>query len=64
MLLDTCALLWLASGGGQLSRTVLERIDASDMVYISAISAFEVSLKYRQGKLGLPVPLPNGSKLF
>jgi PIN domain nuclease of toxin-antitoxin system len=55
MLLDTCALLWLVSGGGQLSKTALKQIDASPMIYISAISGFEISLKYRQKKLELPV---------
>lgn len=55
MLLDTCALLWLVSGGGQLSKSALEQIDSSLSVYISAISGFEISLKYRQGKLDLPV---------
>jgi PIN domain nuclease of toxin-antitoxin system len=55
MLLDTCALLWLASGGGELSEAALERIDLSPTVCISAISGFEISLKYRKGKLELPV---------
>ncbi len=56
ILLDTCALLWLVSGGGKLSKTALERIDAAAIVHVSAISCFEISLKYRQGKLMLPVP--------
>ena len=55
MLLDTCALLWLASGGGKLSEDALEKVDLSPSVFISAISAFEISLKYRKGKLELPV---------
>jgi PIN domain nuclease of toxin-antitoxin system len=56
MLLDTCALLWLAEGGGSLSAEALVRIDASPAVYVSAISAFELGLKCRSGKLHLPVP--------
>ncbi len=55
ILLDTCALLWLASGGGKLSESSLEQIDLAPAVYISAISGFEISLKYRKGKLELPV---------
>ncbi len=55
MLLDTCALLWLASGGGELSEIALERINMSPTVFISAISGFEISLKYQKGKLELPV---------
>jgi len=56
MLLDTCALLWLAEGGEHLSPTAWERIEAEPVVYVSAISAFEIGLKCRSGKLRLPVP--------
>jgi PIN domain nuclease of toxin-antitoxin system len=48
MLLDTCALLWLASGGGELTDSALERIDLSPTVWISAITGFEISLKYKK----------------
>jgi PIN domain nuclease of toxin-antitoxin system len=54
MILDTCSLLWLAQGGGKLSKTAARRIDAEPVVYVSAISGFEVGIKYRQGKLELP----------
>ncbi len=54
MLLDTCALLWLVEGGGELKPKILEQIDLSTNVYISAISAFEISLKCQKGKLKLP----------
>lgn len=56
MLLDTCALLWLAEGGGQLSKSGIEQIELSPYVYISAITGFEISLKHRSGKLDLPAP--------
>ncbi len=55
MLLDTCALLWLAQGGGKLSVQVLRRLDEAPFVYVSAISGFEISIKYMRGKLELPV---------
>ena len=54
MLLDTCALLWLAKGGGSLSKRALSEIQKAPVVYVSAISGFEVALKNRQGKLKLP----------
>jgi PIN domain nuclease of toxin-antitoxin system len=54
MILDTCALLWLAQGGGKLSKAAARRIEAAPVVYVSAISGFEIGLKYRQGKLELP----------
>jgi len=56
MLLDTCALLWLAQGGGQLSPDVLKKLAAAPFVYVSAISGFEVGIKHQKGKLDLPVP--------
>ncbi len=55
MLLDTCALLWLAEGGGKLSEEIRNRIEAAPVVYVSAISAFEIGIKCRSGKLKLPV---------
>jgi PIN domain nuclease of toxin-antitoxin system len=57
MILDTCALLWLASGGGRLSRRTLKEIQESPAVYVSAISGFEIALKLASGKLKLPVPI-------
>ena len=54
MILDTCALLWLAQGGGKFSKEAARRIDAAPVVYISAISGFEIGIQYRKGKLKLP----------
>ena len=54
MILDTCALLWLTQGGGELSETALQCIDAASVVYVSAISGFEIGIKVQKGKLGLP----------
>jgi PIN domain nuclease of toxin-antitoxin system len=56
LLLDTCALLWLAQGGGALSARAVAAIDEAGMVFISAITAFECTLKYHQRKLELPAP--------
>lgn len=54
MVLDTYALLWLAKGGGELSEAALQRIDAAPVVYVSAISGFEIGIKIQKGKLKLP----------
>ncbi|MFW5695878.1 MAG: type II toxin-antitoxin system VapC family toxin [Alkalispirochaeta sp.] len=56
IVLDTCAVLWLAAGSPRLSDEVRRRIDAEPVVAISSISAFEIALKYRDGKLALPFP--------
>ena len=56
MILDTCALLWVAQAEGPLSAVALQRIDAAPVVYISAISGFEIGIKVQKGKLHLPVP--------
>ncbi|MBA4387344.1 MAG: PIN domain nuclease [Verrucomicrobia bacterium] len=55
MLLDTCALLWLASGSKELSARARARIDGAAEVYVSAITGFEIALKCGAGKLRLPV---------
>ena len=56
ILLDTCALLWLAHEKESISPATLARIDDSPSVAISSVTAFEIGLKYRSGKLTLPVP--------
>ena len=54
MILDTCALLWLAQGGGELSPAALARIADAPVVHVSAIPGFGVGLKRAQGRLVLP----------
>ena len=56
MILDTCALLWLAAGSKKLSRSTLKQINESAAVYVSAISGFEIATKAARGKLKLPHP--------
>jgi len=56
MILDTCALLWLASGDKKLSRSALKKINEASAVYVSAMSGFEVAIKAIKGKLKLPHP--------
>jgi PIN domain nuclease of toxin-antitoxin system len=57
VILDTCALLWLASGNRKLSRAALKEINAAPAVYVSAISGFEISLKTSAGRLELSHPV-------
>lgn len=54
VLLDTCALIWLSEGGGALSSKALECIGNASVVFVSSISAFEISLKHKKGGIGLP----------
>lgn len=56
LLLDTCALIWLAAAAPELSTRSRTAIDAADMVWVSAISAWEISLKVAHKTLELPMP--------
>ena len=56
MILDTCALLFLASGDKRLSRAVRERMRTQTVRWFCSITSFEIALKYRQKKLELPLP--------
>jgi len=56
MLLDTCALLWLSQDQKKMSRLTLQKINDAPVVSVSAITGFEIGLKYRAGKLHLPAP--------
>jgi len=53
--LDTCAVIWLAEGSRHLKSATRRQIDAANRVYVSAISAWEISLKVVRGQLTLPM---------
>ena len=56
LILDTCALIWLATGNDRLTPTARDSINAAQVVYVSPISAWEISLKAVQGTIELPLP--------
>lgn len=54
LLLDTCAVLCLAGEPARLGQTARRLIaESRESLYVSAISAFEIGVKYRKGKLVL-----------
>jgi PIN domain nuclease of toxin-antitoxin system len=56
ILLDTCALLWLAADQTKLTMPAKTAIRANaEWLFISSVSAFEISLKVSKGKLELPL---------
>ena len=56
LLLDTCAVLKLANGDfGKFSRSAMDAMQEADMLYVSPISEWEISLKWRQGGIELPL---------
>ena len=57
-LLDTCTLLWLTAAPAKLSKTAQKHLSLQrGQLFVSAISAFEIGVKYGRGKLELPMPL-------
>lgn len=56
LLLDTCTFLWLIIGKDELSPNAINAFsDPQNEVYLSAVSAWEINVKYRLGKLPLPL---------
>ena len=55
LLLDTCALVWLATGDSRLSGKARGAIAAASSVAVSPVSAWELGQKHRRGHLKLPV---------
>lgn len=55
-LLDTCVLIWLTDQQDKVTASALEIIHSDVDLYASAISAFEISLKYTAHRLNLPQP--------
>jgi PIN domain nuclease of toxin-antitoxin system len=59
LLLDTCAFLWIAKNDANLSPAALEAFRCADnAVFLSSVSAWEISVKWSMGKLALPYPPP------
>ena len=57
LLLDTCTFLWVVNETDRVPRKVLELFQAEENeVYLSAASAWEITLKYARGSLRLPTP--------
>lgn len=58
ILLDTCALIWLVDDPRQLSAAAQAEVSKPGaMVYVCAVSAFELGVKVGKRKLGLPKPV-------
>ena len=56
LLLDTCTFLWITKGSKELSPKAIDIFaDPKNEVYLSAVSAWEITVKYRLGKLSLPL---------
>ncbi len=55
LLVDTCTFLWLAADDPELSCTARSACrDPANTVYLSALSAWEIAIKHRIGRLPLP----------
>ena len=56
LLLDTCTFLWLTNGSEELSPIAIDSFtNPKNEVYLSSVSAWEINVKYRLGKLSLPL---------
>ena len=53
-LLDTCALIWLGMGGGDLSADARRRISVASALHYSSISAWEIARLMKEGKVFIP----------
>ena len=56
LLLDTCAVLWLANGElDNFSKEALRLIREAEILYMSPITEWEISLKWAKGGIELPM---------
>ncbi len=57
LLVDTCTFLWLAADDPNLSTAARAACrEPANEVYLSALSAWEIAMKHRLGRLPLPEP--------
>lgn len=55
IVLDTSALLYWTLDPQKLSAPARQAIDSADRLIVSSISIWEIALKIKQGKLGIPL---------
>jgi PIN domain nuclease of toxin-antitoxin system len=55
LLLDTCGLIWLLTGERPLSAHARSAMETGE-VYVSAVSAWEIAIKFAKGQLRLNEP--------
>ena len=53
-LLDTCALIWLGMGGGDLSADARRRISVASALHYASISVWEIARLMKEGKVFIP----------
>lgn len=57
ILLDTCTLLWLVGDQDKLSAAAIRAIrNNAGKIFVSAITAFEIGVKWKKGLLRLSLP--------
>lgn len=57
ILIDTNVFLWAAGAGGGLSDSAKTLLTDSDQqIFLSAVSAWEIAIKWSNGRLTLPAP--------
>jgi PIN domain nuclease of toxin-antitoxin system len=60
ILLDSCSFLWITGDSARLSKKAVEAFrNPSNDVFLSAVSIWEISLKYALGQIEFPSPLPD-----
>lgn len=55
IVLDTCALIWLTLDPSELSGRAHKAISASESIFVSSISIWEIGIKNKRGKLPLEI---------
>lgn len=60
LLLDTHVFLWWRAEPARLKPGVRERIASAELVFVSAVTAWEVAIKLALGRLSLPEPVEAG----
>ncbi len=56
ILLDGCALIWVATDPGRLTPVAQKALDGATVWHVSEATVLELTLKHAKGKLHLPSP--------
>jgi PIN domain nuclease of toxin-antitoxin system len=64
MVLDTCAVLWLAFNREKFSKSTLDMIDSCENLIVNTLSFWEIGIKLQRKKLIIPLDLKSFIHLF
>ncbi|MBD3321136.1 MAG: PIN domain-containing protein [Chitinivibrionales bacterium] len=64
MVLDTCAVLWMAFSRDKFTPSTLSKLDSASHLIINSMCFWEIDIKVKKGKLEIPISVNELAGLY